>query len=129
MKRRSKTKKSFLFLRLPPYPPPKEGKARIFWFCTRAKRADEARISARTIQSCFTTRSARETSFILKIGSSVVKQTHQYSTHRLFQSQKVGRAKRVPLVSPCHTKRIQRIRRACAHDFVLEEEVRNQKQF
>src|SRR3989344_1601456 len=49
---------------------------------------------------------------------------HQYRTERLFQSQKVGRAKRVPLVSP-HFPKQNRMTAFCGADcFFAKKQVR-----
>src|SRR3989344_9610625 len=50
---------------------------------------------------------------------------HHKRTKRLFQSQKVGRAKRVPLISPHFSKRIRSTAFGGAHCFFAKKQVRN----
>ena len=64
----------FHFLSAPPTPAEekKKGKENFWFLLPRPKGADEARRLERTIQFRATTRSARATSFVLKIGSDLV---------------------------------------------------------
>jgi len=109
----------FHFLSAPPTPPAENLKERKenFWFLLpRPKGADEARRLERTIQFRATTRSARETlassRIFDKMSSSEVIKTLQNPIFRQKTNFLVGRAKRVPLISP---RKILNFWRACAH--------------